>query len=265
MKQALIPYIVSVGIYNSQISVKNKELTNIRKTTMFEIELPICKGGVSYIDEESAPISKSMIICAKPGQFRKTMLPFKCYYVHMIVADEEIRSRLMQLPNYIKPENIEEYENIFVKMSRAYATGLDIDRMLVQSLIFKLIHMLCKHSVKDTFVSQSSNKEMIEKVISYIRENLNTNLSLQTLSEYASFSPIHFHNCFKRSTGKTLREFVEEQRIQKAVNLLISTDKTLAQIGDECGFSSQAYFSFVFKRKMKITPREYVRELYMKE
>ena len=80
------------------------------------------------------------------------------------------------------------------------------------------------------------------------------------MAEYASFSPIHFHNCFRRATGKNLREYVEEERIRRALGLLVGTDLTLAQIAYECGFSSQSYFSAAFKRKMKLPPREYVRE-----
>ena len=61
----------------------------------------------------------------------------------------------------------------------------------------------------------------------------------------------------------TLREFVEEQRIQKSMHLLVSTDLTLSEIAYECGFSSQAYFSYVFKQKMTLTPREYASKVYL--
>ena len=61
---------------------------------------------------------------------------------------------------------------------------------------------------------------------------------------------------------KTLRDYVEQQRIKKAINLLQTTNLTLTQIAFECGFSSQSYFSYVFKRRMKKSPREYIKELY---
>ena len=88
---------------------------------------------------------------------------------------------------------------------------------------------------------------MIEKAMEYIRENLTSELSLEVVSEKMSFSPIHFHNMFKSATGMTLRKYVEEQRISKAANLLVTTDFTLTEIAYECGFSSQSYFSYAFK------------------
>ena len=109
---------------------------------------------------------------------------------------------------------------------------------------------------------KSGNYEIIENVIKYIKENLTSDLSLNAVASYASLSPIHFHNCFKVATGKTLQEYVEEQRIKKSAGLLVSTDLTLTEISYECGFSSQSYFSYAFKRKKKMTPREYEKEIY---
>ena len=94
-----------------------------------------------------------------------------------------------------------------------------------------------------------------------IKSDLTADLSLERVAAYASFSPIHFHNCFKRSTGKTLREFVEEERLLRATELLVGTDMTLSEIAYASGFSSQSYFSAVFQKRKGMSPRAYVREL----
>ena len=75
-----LPQIVAVGIYNSHNSANNKSSSHNRKTTMFEIELPIEIGGISYINTNTMPITPNMLICAKPGQTRHTKFPFKCYF-----------------------------------------------------------------------------------------------------------------------------------------------------------------------------------------
>ena len=134
----------------------------------------------------------------------------------------------------------------------------------MQSLVLELIYTLitdAKRRVPHDRVKRS-NYRVIESTIKYIQENLTADLSLEAISRRAGFTPIHFHNVFKASTGKTLRAYVEEQRVKKAANLLVTTDDTLAEIAYDCGFSSQSYFSYAFKRKTHKTPREYAKGVF---
>ena len=254
-----LPEIVAVGIYDSSIAIKNRIVSKNRKTTMFEIEIPIEKGGVSYINSEEAAIEPNIVICAKPGQTRHTKLPFKCYYIHLIVTDEMLYDKLMNIPNYLKTQKHKTYYEIFDKLCKYYVTAVDSDEIIIYSLILELIHTLINDSKKYMMknCTKANNYETIENVIKYIKENLTSDLSLDAVAVYAGFSPIHFHNFFKASTGKTLREYVEEQRIRKAANMLITTDFPLTKIAYDCGFSSQSYFSYAFKRKMNYSPSEY--------
>ena len=262
MKEIILPRIVAVGIYNAQQAVKNRSVTQNRKTSMFEIELPIGEGGVSYMDTESVAIAEDMIICAKPGQVRHTRLPFKCYFIHMTVGEGELYDRLIKLPSYIAISDRSAFEELFKQLCACYDTALDGDRLLLQSRVLELIYRLGFYTQESSYQSKTNHKETIEKVLAYIKAHLTEDLSLEVVSEYASFSPIYFHNFFKKSTGMTLREYVEEQRFQRAVNLLFSRDMTLSEIAYECGFSSQSYFSCVFKKRTGMTPRQYVKELY---
>ena len=262
--EIILPEIVAAGIYNSQIAEKNKTITKNRETTMFEIEIPIEDGGISYIDLEEKNISPNIVICAKPGQIRHTKLPFKCHYIHIILNAGTLYDILTDVPVFIQTKNPEEYRKIFEGLCKHSDSSLESSKIKVFSLILDLIYLLDRDSKKKLYRDKlkSGTYEIIENVIKYIKENLTSDLSLNAVASYASFSPIHFHNCFRAATGKTLHEYVEEQRIKKAVGLLVSTDLTLTDISYECGFSSQSYFSYAFKRKMKMTPREYVKEIY---
>ncbi|MBE7038725.1 MAG: helix-turn-helix transcriptional regulator [Ruminococcaceae bacterium] len=262
----ILPEIVSLGIYNSQFAKRNKPVTKNRKTTMFEIEIPIEKGGVSFINSDQMAIAPNMIICAKPGQMRHTRFPFKCYYIHMIINKGFLYDSLMDVPNYIKTEKYDKYLSIFERMCKYYETSLDNDEIFLHSLILELIYTLVSESEKIIFREniKSNNYRTLEKAMNYIKNNITSNLSLENVSSHAGFSPIHFHNMFKASTGQTLREYVEDIRIKKAVNMLVTTDYTLTKIAYECGFSSQSYFSYAFKRKMKTAPREYAKNIFKK-
>lgn len=264
MKEISLPQIVTIGFYNSDIAVKNKTITKNRTATMFEIEIPVGKGGISYIDSEQFPIDNNMIICTKPGQIRHTKLPFKCYYVKLILNEGELYDILMNIPSFITINKYSEYLEIFKSLLNYQEIEIEANNVILQSLILKLVYMLNKDSKKQLYSGSLKNSgyDVIEKSIKYIKDHITEDLSLETVSKNASLSPIHFHNTFKVATGKTLHEYVEEQRIKKAVVLLTTTALTLSEIAYNSGFSSQAYFSYVFKRRMNMTPREYAKEEY---
>lgn len=261
-----LPEIVAVGIYDSELAVKNKniEVTKNRKTTMFEIELPVEKGGISYIDSDKMYINTDMLICAKPGQIRHTKLPFKCYYIHIIVPEGELCDNLMSVPCYVTTGLYEEYCELFVKLCKYYGSAVATDEIIVHSIVLEIIHKIVNDSKKQELRKgiKGDNCKIIEDVIEHINENLTCDLSLESVASFAGFSPVYFHNCFKAATGKTLHKYVEEQRIKKAANMLVTTRNTLAEIAYDCGFSSQSYFSYAFKREMQLTPKEYAKKVF---
>lgn len=261
----LLPEIIAVGIYDSDIAVKNTKVSKNRNTTMFEIELPINDGGVSFIDSNSCAITPDMVICAKPNQIRHTKFPFKCYYVHMIVPEGQLYDILYNIQDFFVTTKHEKYEKIFLKLIKHYDSLSKNEDLILQSLVLELIYTLSKDSATKLDTPKSTNNNyLIENAIKYIKEHLTEELSLEEIAKVMSLSPTYFHKTFKASTGKTLHDFVEEQRIKKAINLLQTTNFSLTKIAYECGFSSQSYFSYVFKRRMKVTPREYVKEIYNK-
>ena len=262
----ILPEIVSVGIFRAQNTLQNKNITKKRTTTMFEFEIPVEEGGISYINSKAEQISPSVVICAKPGQVRQTRLPFKCYYIHFILKEGELYERLTDIPNFIKTERPDKYRDIFEKLYKYYESPDEEDDIILHSLTMELFYMIVKDSgkVQRREGLKANNHIVIERAIKYIKHNLTADLSLEHVAHIAGMSPIHFHNCFKTSTAHTLHQYVEALRIKKAKKLLVTTDYTLTKIAYECGFSSQSYFSYVFKRRTKLTPKEYAKSVFSK-
>lgn len=260
--EIILPQVVSIGIFNAQVTPK-RNITEKRKTTMFEIELPILEGGTSYINNEHRRVSCDTLICAKPGQIRHTKLPFRCYYIHMIVAEGPLFDALQELPDFMEISNVNYIKDLFVRLYSLYNTGLSEDLLMIQSLILELVYFLKKNFISNLSRNnvQGGNRRVIEETLEYIRENLTAELDLAFLANRASFSRIYFHKLFKASTGRTIHQYIEEQRIKKSINLMISTDMTLSQVAYECGFSSQSYFCYAFKRNTGSTPRAYMKEI----
>jgi AraC-like DNA-binding protein len=228
---------------------------------MFELELSLEAGGISYIDDDSHEISEGLFICARPGQMRHTRVPYRCAYIHFILPEGALYDLLCQCPIYSTPENAAKIREIFEEMMTYYESRLPRDRVMLQSLLFRLVYMISASAAETGEYKGCEGGDVIRRALSYIRENLNGDLRLSTVADHVSFSPVYFHNYFRSATGVTLREYVEEQRIKRAAVLLVDTGYTLSRIAYECGFSSQAYFSYAFKRRMGKTPRAYTAEM----
>lgn len=255
MNNIILPDRIWVGRYNAQVAMKNKSVSSDRKVTQFEIELPIEDGGTSYIDGDSCRISVNTVICAKPGQIRHTRLPFKCYFIHLIVRDGTIYDILTKMPNFIEVSNAKHIKSIFEKLCDCHVSEDPNNELLRQSLVLELIY-----AIHTPPLTKKTNKT-IDKAISYIKNNISSSLTLESVANEVNFAPSYFHKLFKKSTGKPLHRYIEEIKIDKASNLLITTDMTLTEIAYECGFCSQSYFSYAFKRHTGMTPRNYAKNI----
>lgn len=100
-------------------------------------------------------------------------------------------------------------------------------------------------------------EQRINKVCQFVQKNSREHLSLQKLSSLVSLSESAFCKFFKRTTGKTYSDYVNEVRIGKACALLRDTDQTIAEVAYSSGFESLTYFNRLFLRKKGLRPSEY--------
>lgn len=107
---------------------------------------------------------------------------------------------------------------------------------------------------------EANYKTRINRVFEYIDQNLESNLSLQSVSEVAFFSPFHFHRIFKFVTGETLNEYITRKRIEKSASDLLHKNVTSTKIAHNYGFSDNSSFSRAFKKYFKVSPTEFKKQ-----
>lgn len=235
--------------------------------SLYEIELVQEKGGISFIGNKQFPVEAGLVICAKPGQLRHTKLPFRCKYIHFITSDGVLTGALGCIPSaFVLPshDKREKLETLMDSVATHLYSGTEHDDILMYAKMLEIIYFLCKearHTALPTGTAAPVNPAVI-KAIEYIDGHYTAPLPLKLLSDEIHLSQTHFLACFKAATGKTPHEYILEKKLKKAAGLLVSTDMTLTEIAYECGFSSQSYFSYAFKNKFGVTPREYVRDVY---
>jgi len=105
--------------------------------------------------------------------------------------------------------------------------------------------------------TQTDYNNRINRVFKYIDENLDSDLSLNTISNIAFFSPYHFHRVFKFVTKETLNEYVTRRRIEKSALELIHKDVGITEISIKNGFNDNSSFTRSCKKYYGVSPTEF--------
>jgi two-component system, response regulator YesN len=97
----------------------------------------------------------------------------------------------------------------------------------------------------------------IMEAVEHIRNYINTDISLELLAERAQMSTSYFCRLFKHVIGENFKDYLIHQRLEMAKQRLCSSSEKIYEIAESVGFKDQQYFSYVFKRKIGVTPLEY--------
>lgn len=106
-----------------------------------------------------------------------------------------------------------------------------------------------------------SRASQLDEIFTYVRNHFQEEISLAQISELANMTEPSFCRFFKKNTGKTFVEFVNEYRITHACKLLSDTELSITDICFEAGFNNFSHFNSYFKRVTGKSPSEYRKHL----
>lgn len=102
-----------------------------------------------------------------------------------------------------------------------------------------------------------TNNFMINKMLQYIHVNIENHSSLDKLARDLNISVGYASDCFKKNMGVSVMRYVQKIKIERAKNLLLSTDESILYIGILLGFYDQSHFSRTFKSIVGVSPTHY--------
>ena len=106
--------------------------------------------------------------------------------------------------------------------------------------------------------SAKKYSRLLRNAIDYIDNNYaNEDMSLNTVASSVNISPNHFSTVFSQEIGKTFIEYLTQKRMEKAKELLMTTDMRSSEIAYAVGYRDPHYFSYMFKKTQGMTSREY--------
>lgn len=101
------------------------------------------------------------------------------------------------------------------------------------------------------------------KIIKFLKENLEEKITLADVGKITFFSPVYCDTIFKKETGKSVIDYLLDERISEAKKLLIEGALPLKQISEAVGITDYNYFSRLFKKRTGYTPTEYRKNFWI--
>lgn len=123
----------------------------------------------------------------------------------------------------------------------------------LKELLIRLMQTQARSMVEKNIVK---NKSRISFAVDYIRKNLHQKLSIESIAKLAYVSKSNFFRMFKDELGTSPNEFILQERISRAKELLKSRN-SIKETAFQTGFSDTNYFTRVFKQLVGMTPKSY--------
>lgn len=109
--------------------------------------------------------------------------------------------------------------------------------------------------IKET--TKRSYVERVLRVLVFIQQNLDSELSLADLAPIANFSPFHFHRIFQGLVGESVKQHVRRLRLERAARHLKLTRRSIVSIALEAGYEAHESFTRAFRANFGCAPREF--------
>lgn len=97
----------------------------------------------------------------------------------------------------------------------------------------------------------------LRRIADYIDANLDGDIRIGDLAELIGLSPGHLHRAFRATVGKTPLEYVNERRVQRAMQILARETASVAETALRVGFQSPSHFARIFRRIAGVNPADY--------
>lgn len=228
-----------------------------------------------FLDGDSNCIIENNTYSLKQGD----MLVFRKNEMHRVFHNKKTaykRFILMVNPKFFKKYNCPEYENIFkdntfdennkinaeiVKTSGIYDAIMRLKNYtneysnqaipVAAGIVMEILYLIGKTSV---FEPQLRGSNLIKRIISYININIDKDISLDKLSSEFFISKYHMCRSFKKSTGQTIREYINQRRLALASEYH-TEGKSLTASAAMAGFKDYSAFYRSYVKVNNKSPR----------
>lgn len=189
-----------------------------------------------------------------------TSHPWSIYWIHFSGEQSHLFSELFNRTIYIDDsptarfnDRIQLFNEILVNLEMGYS----IENLEYITLCLWYLLGSFRYIPQFREINKPKTQDSIQKVINYMKANLDKQLTLEDMAESVNYSPTYLSTLFTQKSGMSPINYFNQLKIQKACQLLDFTDKKAKEIAFELAFNDPYYFSKVFTKYMHMSPKEY--------
>lgn len=261
---------------NEQSEAVKLKFDNFVLTSMFrgkKVMHLFGNQGFEYLPGESVivPANEEMVIDFPEADFSN---PTQC--MALAIKSEQIVETVNLLnEKYAKIEDHKPWEIDLetFHLKNSYEVTNTIDRLvkvsaetnsaknlfanfMINELLIRLMQTQARSLIVDNY-KKFANKSRFAFVIQYVKEHITEKLNIEKLCDLACMSKPNFFKQFKRELGITPIDFINNERIKIAKELLADNHNDLRDVCFKAGFSSINYFFIIFKKYVGVSPGKY--------
>lgn len=197
-----------------------------------DIEMPFGNGIelVGWVKEHYPKVECVFLTCHGEFTFASSAIKLQCFdYILKPVPTDVLENTLLRAQKKIEQE----------KQDQNY---LEYGKMYVNQM---------KENTEE-----EQTGDVVYKIKAYIKENIAEELNVEMLARLVNLSPDYLTKVFKKETQLTLNDYIIQQRMFLAKELLMTSNMSVNRVSDKTGYTNYSYFSKAFKKYYGVSPRE---------
>jgi two-component system response regulator YesN len=253
---------ISIGIYTQLVSFT--ELATVYKKLQQMMQLSPRKEESLLVGKDTTDhndslwhLIETMVSGLKQSDKEKTEHALEKLNAQLAVISEQSFIRAEEILYFLVLHLVREmrevhmitiHEEEIIWKNMSAHIGVEGYIALIKEIIANSINAMLK---------KKNSRLLMNLAEDYIHRHLDINFGIEEICHYLGISPSYFSLLFKQQYGETFVEYLSKQRIERAKSMLVLSDKSITQIGNNVGFYERRYFTSVFQKYTGETPSEY--------
>ncbi|MBQ3224253.1 MAG: helix-turn-helix transcriptional regulator [Oscillospiraceae bacterium] len=225
--------------------------------------------GVVFVKDEELRVSENDVVIIKrnePHTFACFGDKLETYEVKFIIIDEE-KDFLNSGERYFCRDTDGSIKHAIRQIERESENVDGFSRDVVSVEMCKILLLMQREmsrsremaDIKETQDVNEVNDDLLEKVKSFIDNNISENITVKDVSDYVCVEYKYFSHHFALRYGMRLKQYIRRNRVELAKELIVNSDMNMTAIAEKCGFGTIHYMTRVFKNEENISPTEFRR------